>query len=128
MAARIQVEPVAGIETGNIAVASRETLFLLKGALLTKRVFTRDLYDLYVLIKHHGYQLIDLWKQLEAVGVPVDTVSYRMRRARLRSDDPGLVGLLDNPPSFEELQAFFVNALDDVEQKLAADAASEAKR
>lgn len=119
----VQAAPVPGLQTGRIRVAFLDALALLKAAVLARWVLTRDLFDLYVLIAKHGVSPTDLWLRLERAGAPVDTLSQRVRHAKLRSDDPGLGGLVDAPPAFAELQAFMIATLDEVERDLAARAA-----
>lgn len=120
---QIRTAPIAQLNTGHLRVADLPTLFLLKSAVLARRIFTRDLYDLYVLLQQHGFSGMQFWLGLEQAGLPVDTIANRLRHAKRRSDDPGLQGLLPNPPDFERLQAFFAATLDEVEVALAAEAA-----
>lgn len=124
VAARLKATPLPKVTTnsinpGNIHVASLDSLFLMKGAVLANRILTRDLYDVYVLLTQHGYTGLQFWEGLEAAGLPIDTIAQRLRHAKLRSDDPGLQGLLPNPPDFTRLQAFMVTMLDGVEVELA---------
>lgn len=119
----IDTTPVKGLRTSTIRVASLDSLFLMKVAVLAKRVLTRDLYDLYVSLREHGYTAKDLWERPEQAGLSPDRIAYQVRHAKKRADDPGMAGLIDDPPSFEALQAYLMARFDEVEVQLAEEAA-----
>jgi hypothetical protein len=107
-----------------IRVADLDSLFLMKAVTLNSRVTTRDLFDVYTLIRGHGYREADVFRFAQQFDFSPDTLKARLRHARSRIDDPGIELPDGVPPTFEQLQAYFIEAINRVEQ----DAASQAMR
>ena len=103
-----------------IRVADLDSLFLMKAVTLNSRITTRDLFDVYTLVYAHGYRSADIFRYAQQFDFSPDTLKSRLRHARRRADDPGIEIPNGVPPTFEQLQAFFVAAIDRVEQEAAA--------
>lgn len=106
-----------------IRVADLDSLFLMKAVTLNSRVTTRDLFDVYTLVREHGYGEADIFRYARQFDFSPDTLKNRLRHARRRIDDPGIEIFQGAPPTFEQLQAFFADAIDRVEQEGTARAA-----
>ena len=105
-----------------IRVADLDSLFLMKAVTLNSRVTTRDLFDVYTLVREHGYREADIFRYAQQFDFSPDTLKTRLRHARRRVDDPGIEIPDGLPPTFEQLQTFFVEAINRVEQEAAAQA------
>lgn len=103
-----------------IRVADLDSLFLMKAVTLNSRMTTRDLFDVYTLVREHGYREADIFKFAQEYGFSPDTLKARLRHARGRLDDPGIEIPDGAPPTFEQLQTFFVEAINRVEREAAA--------
>lgn len=100
-----------------IRVAELDSLFLMKAVTLNSRLTTRDLFDVYVLVREHGYREADIFNHARQFDFSADTLKARLRHAHRRADDPGIEIPQGVPPTFEQLQAFFVDAINRVEQE-----------
>ncbi len=105
-----------------IRVADLDSLFLMKAVTLNTRITTRDLFDVYVLVREHGYREADVFEYARQFDFSPDTLKNRLRYARRPMDDPGIEIPDGVPPTFEQLQAFFVQAIDRLEREAAAQA------
>lgn len=111
-----------GGETGihgleRIRVADLDSLFLMKAVTLNSRITTRDLFDVYTLVREHGYREAEIFEHARQFDFSPDALKARLRHARHRADDPGIEIPHGMPPAFEQLQAFFVDAIDRLEQE-----------
>lgn len=104
----------------HIRVADLDSLFLMKAVTLNSRMMTRDLFDVYTLIREHGYREADVFRFAQQFDFSPDTLKTRLRHVRSRVDDPGIEVAAGVPPTFEQLRAFFVEAINRVEQEAAA--------
>lgn len=111
-----------------IAVADLDSLFVMKAVTLNSRMTTRDLFDVYTLVREHGYREADIFRYAREFDFSPDTLKARLRHVRRRIDDPGIEIANGVPPTFEQLQAFFVEAINRVEQEEAALAARQHAR
>lgn len=105
-----------------IRVADLDSLFLMKAVTLNSRMSTRDLFDVYTLVREHGYPESDIFTYAQQFDFSPDTLKARLRHIRRRADDPGIETPDGEPPSFEQLQTFFIDAINRVEQEAAAQA------
>jgi len=106
-----------------IRVADLDSLFLMKAVTLNSRVTTRDLFDVYTLVREHGYRQADIFRYARQFDFSPDALKTRLLHARRRVDDPGIELPAGVPtPTFEQLQAFFVEAINRAEQEAAAEA------
>lgn len=108
-----------------IRVADLDSLFLMKAVTLNSRVTTRDLFDVYTLVRKHGYREADIFTHAGQFDFSPDTLKTRLRHVRRRVDDPGVETPDGEAPTFEQLQAFFVAAINRVEQDAAAQASRQ---
>lgn len=90
-------------------VAELYEIFALKALVCAKRSNVRDWFDLYTLIQNHGFQ-----KAFEKSNrlKNLDMAFQRLCSGKASESDPGFEGLQPNPPSVEELAAFFKEAVD----------------
>jgi len=103
----------SGSETGP-RVAELDEIFALKSLVCAKRSNARDWFDLYTLIQNHGFTLHEFQKAFEKSNrlKNLDMAFQRLCSGKPSVSDPGFEGLLPNPPSVEELAAFFKEAVD----------------
>jgi hypothetical protein len=90
-------------------VATTKEIFALKALVSAKRSSSRDWFDLYTLIKDHGFTLADM---AAAFKKSRQTSSFDIAMNRLCTGivgpaDPGYAPLCSDPPSIEEITAFF---------------------
>jgi hypothetical protein len=82
----------------------------MKALVTAKRSKTRDWFDLYVLMKDHGYS----WKQFYEAFVrsgsegQYDSAANRLSKANPSTSDEGYEALLPSPPTVDEMRAFFL--------------------
>jgi hypothetical protein len=95
-------------------VAELNEIFALKSLVCAKRSNARDWFDLYTLIQNHGFTLHEFQKAFEKSNrlKNLDIAFQRLCSGKPSKSDPGFEGLLPNPPSLEELAAFFKEAVD----------------
>ncbi len=114
-------ETIAGIK-----VADLETLFRLKASLLTTRVTSRDLFDLYYLTHDKGRQVADIFAVIRRYHptYPEEAVKYRMLSQPFPPDDPGFKASLNREISVDAIRGWFLQQVNAIEveqvQRLAA--------
>jgi hypothetical protein len=107
-----------------------QTLFESKAVVLMDRVMSRDLFDLMVLVRDHGYTLNDLMcaimtiderSQNEALSV----LEILVGTIPMQASDPGFatIGL---EVDLAEIHAFFADRVDPFERQLAREAITKA--
>lgn len=111
-----------------IRVADLDTLFAMKAITLNHRLVERDLFDLKVLMDERGYRMEEILRLADEHGYTADGVKQRLVNAKRRMDDPGLAPMVMDPPTFEQLKAFFVNQIDRAEQAAAEQAFRKSTR
>jgi len=100
-----------------------EGLKIAKTLVLADRVRSRDLYDLYVLMREHDYSLKNLFTTVRELGTVDDHEHYKtiMRgEISLGNDDEGLEAV-DTTISYEQLIEYFNHEIDEYETELARD-------
>jgi hypothetical protein len=101
-----------------------EGLKVAKTLVLADRVRSRDLYDLYVLMRDHGYSMDRLVAVVRELGTVDDPEYYKtiMRgEIPLDSEDEGLEAV-DLEAGSEQMFGYFNTAIDEYETRLARDA------
>ncbi len=113
------VEPNKG---GTVRVATVGELFKTKSLVTAERSKSRDWFDLYILIKRHGYSIFDYYKAFEEGGQPLkaEIGMNRLCRGIPQSNDEGFEELIENPPTLDEMAAFFREQRDRYEIETAA--------
>lgn len=100
-----------------------EGLKAAKTLVLADRVRSRDLYDLYVLMRDHDYPLNKLFSRVKELGTVDDPEHYKaiMRgEIPLDDDDEGLEAVeLDT--NYEQITAYFDHEINEYETGLACD-------
>ena len=122
--------PVLTPEDAGFSIPTLQTLFESKAVVLMDRVMSRDLYDLMVLIRDHGYTLHDLIcaimtiderSQNEAISV----LEILVGTIPMQASDPGFatIGL---ETDLADIHAFFADRVDQYEYQLAREAITKA--
>lgn len=122
--------PVLTPEDAGFSIPTLQTLFESKAVVLMDRVMSRDLFDLMVLIRDHGYTLNDLMcaimtiderSQNEALSV----LEVLVGTIPMQASDPGFatIGL---EADLAEIHAFFADHVDSFERQLAREAITKA--
>ena len=103
----------SGSESGP-RVAELDEIFALKALVCAKRSNVRYWFDLYTLMQNHGFTLHEFQKAFEKSNrlKNLDIAFQRLCSGKPSESDPGVEGLQPNPPSVEELAAFFKEAVD----------------
>jgi len=104
-------------------VASLKEIFASKCLVTAQRSRLRDWFDLYVLLREHGFSLRDYVAVFEAAGEPR---GWEAGLARLCSGHPdradeGFKALVEDAPGVDELRGFFVARRNELEVALAAE-------
>jgi hypothetical protein len=107
-----------------LRVASLDEIFAMKCLVCAERNKSRDWFDLYVLMRHHGYGARDFYDVFLRVDArpKYEIASTRLRTCRRLQGDEGFEQLLDSAPSDDDMRQFFIEAFDRVESELAAEA------
>jgi Nucleotidyl transferase AbiEii toxin, Type IV TA system len=114
-----------GLPEPTARVATLEELFKAKCLVSASRSKTRDWIDLYLLLREHNFTLRDYRAAFEEAGVSsqCDTGLSRLCSGVPQKDDEGYAHLLSNPPTLEEMKAYFTAQRNKLEVELAAEAA-----
>jgi len=93
-----------------LRIATVPEIFALKALVSAKRSKTRDWFDLYVLMKYHGFSWKDFYQAFVQAGSKgqYDFAADRLSRTRPAIDDEGYEALLPNPPTITEMREFFL--------------------
>ena len=100
-----------------------EGLKVAKTLVLADRVRSRDLYDLYVLMREHDYTLDKLFSTVKELGTVDDPEHYKaiMRgEIPLDEDDEGLEAV-EPDTNYEQIIEFFNHEIDEYETEFACD-------
>ena len=93
-----------------LRIATVPEIFAMKALVSAKRSKTRDWFDLYVLMKHHGFSWKDFYETFVRAGCEgqYDYAAELLSTAHPSRSDEGYDALLPNPPTIEEMRAFFL--------------------
>lgn len=116
----------ANADNSKIRVASLAEMFNAKCLVSASRSKTRDWLDLYLLMRDHGFSILDYQNAFREAGIPAqcDIGLARLCSGAPQRDDEGFARLLANPPSLNEMKNFF----NEQRNKLEIENASEAMR
>jgi hypothetical protein len=100
-----------------VRVASLDELFKSKCLVSAVRSKTRDWVDLYILMRGHGFSISDFLGAFREAGIEnqCDSALSRLCSGLPQSDDEGYAHLLADPPSLDEMKAFFKEQRDALE-------------
>ncbi len=103
-------------------LAKLPELFRSKCLVCAKRSKTRDWFDLYILIRDHGFTLTDMEQAFKDAGLPdqMDSALTRLCSGKAPAHDEGLSHLLADPPDLETIAEFFRTKRDEYETETAA--------
>ena len=102
-------------------VAALDELFRSKSLLTAARARTRDWFDLYVLMRDHGFTLADFHAAFVRGGIPhqFDVGLNRLCSGIPAKADEGFEQLVDNAPTPAVMRDFFIHRRDDFERRSA---------
>lgn len=109
--------------SGSFKIFSIDSLFDSKAVVLLDRVKSRDIYDLMVLIMHHGYQVADIIESIKKI----DQKENQQARVALNvltglipldKDDPGF-NSIGVSVKLDEIYAFFNQKVNEYESGIA---------
>ena len=103
-----------------VGVATLDSLFVMKCAVLNVRITARDMFDVYTLVERHGYSAAEVFRTAQRLDYSADVLKERLIHAKRRRDDPGIEAVPGPAPTFEQLQGYFVATIDRLEQDEAA--------
>lgn len=110
-------------ETTGLTLLGLEGLRVAKTLVLADRVRSRDLYDLHILMRDHGYSLDELFDTVRRLGTVDDPEYYKAvlrGEIPLDDDDEGLEPVQPDA-GINAVHAFFNELLDDWETRRARD-------
>jgi hypothetical protein len=95
--------------SSTVVIPSLPLLFQSKALAASGRSTVRDWVDLYILMTRHGFTMDDFAAAFENAGskLQLDMAFNRLVSGQPRAGDPGVEGLMENPPAVEELVKFF---------------------
>lgn len=113
-----QLEPV---ESPGPRIASLAEIFRLKCIVAADRSKTRDWFDLYLLLQQKHFKPIEVMRAFERAGTPgkYDIAMMRLCSGKPGLNDEGYETLMENPPTRENMQRFFFEIRDRIEQDVA---------
>ena len=108
-----------------VRVATLSESFKAKCLVSAVRSKTRDWLDLYLLLKDHGFSILDYRNAFAEAGIlsQCHTGLARLCSGVPGSGDEGYHQMLANPPTLEEIKTFFISQRDRLEIETAAEAA-----
>lgn len=112
------IKALGGTEAGNgPRLAELPELFRAKCLVCAKRSKTRDWFDLYMLIRDHGFTLQDMEQAFIEAGIPdqMDSALARLCSGKVSAHDEGFAHLAGNPPNLEAMAEFFSTKRDEYE-------------
>ena len=110
-------------------LATLDEIFAMKCLVCADRSKTRDWFDLYVLMREHGYDAVRFVDVFEISEVPAkaEIALGRLCSGRPNALDEGFDSLLPRPPSVKKMADFFAEVRDDVRAETARRRASRAR-
>ncbi len=113
-----------------VRIAEIHEVFALKAIVSADRSKTRDWFDLYTLMKHHGFTGVDLYKAFLQNSRPqkFDIAIKRLTSGKPALNDEGYQSLLQSPPTVQEMSEFFKAAANEVIKHLAEEQSKNSPR
>lgn len=108
---------LAGTAESPLRIASLDEIFRTKSLVCAQRSKTRDWFDLYILMTHHGFNASDMHRAFADSGCAsmFDLAAQRLRQCKPTKTDEGYLHLIKPAPSLTKLRNFFSQALDQLE-------------
>jgi hypothetical protein len=105
-----------------LRVASLNEIFRTKCLVSAKRSKSRDRFDLYILMRDHGFTLSDYYQAFQLAGKEseIETGLARLCSGTPQRDDEGFAHLLKDAPDIQTLKNFFTTQRDQFEIENAA--------
>lgn len=109
-----------------LKVGSLAELFKSKALVSSVRSKTRDWFDLYLLMRHHGFTIRDYQAAFQEAGIATscDIGLARLCSGVPQKNDEGYAQLLADAPTLEEMKSFFIHQRNRLEIETAAEIAS----
>ena len=106
-----------------VRIASLTELFKSKALISAARSKTRDWFDLYLLMRDHGFTIRDYRSAFQEAEISsqCDIGLSRLCRGMPQRNDEGYAHLLSNPPALEEIRLFFIKQRDLLEIETASE-------
>lgn len=102
-------------------VADLPTLFESKAIICAKRNKTRDWFDLFILMRDHGFKSSDMKAAFDKHHpYGWDSAVQRLTKGDVSPHDEGYAHLVLNPPTLEEMREFFSREIEALEIRLMA--------
>lgn len=100
--------------------AELDELFRSKAIVSAKRSKTRDWFDLFFLMKCHGFTIADYRNAFDLAGILNQWESgiSRICSGKPQATDEGFEELVKNPPTLDEISAYFRKLRDQIEERL----------
>lgn len=98
-----------GSKEDGFRIASLDEIFATKAIASANRTKARDWFDIYMLINHHGFSFADFYDVFRKTNNPLgfDIAAFRLSQGRPSDNDEGLLHLMQEPPTVDEMQFFF---------------------
>lgn len=114
----------------SVRVASLSELFKSKALVSAVRSKTRDWFDLFLLMRDHGFTIWDYRAAFDEAGnrTQSDVGLSRLCGGVPQRDDEGYTHLLPHPPTLEEMKKFFIEQRTHLEIEASAAAARNPSR
>lgn len=114
---------LAGAPEAKARVGTLSEVFKSKCLVSAVRSKTRDWLDLFLLLRDHGFTIQDYVAAFHEAGAEsqCDIGLSRLCSGQPQRDDEGYVQLLPNPPTLEQMTAFFRQQRDQFEIQKAAE-------
>ncbi len=115
--------PGKGAKNQGPRIAELDELFRSKAIVSSKRSKSRDWFDLFALLNHHGFTIGDYRDAFIRADIPKQWESglARICSGNPQANDEGFEDLMENPPDLEEISSFFRKQRDQIEIDLAKD-------
>lgn len=107
-------------------LAELSEVFAMKSLLTAARSRTRDWFDLWTLMTQHGFTMADLRSTFGTADSQREIAMRRLHSGTVPLHDPGFAALTNQlTPTLDELRAFFRQAVETEETRIAEAAAEE---
>lgn len=125
---RMQSEPVPGLNSGRLRIATERFIFATKSQVISERLVSRDLFDLKTLIETGRFSIADLMSEAQAMGANADLTRERLVNGKLRTDDAPVNLASGQRVDIELVRNWFTEQVNAYERDVAQSAARTRRR